>query len=54
MTNYFALYSIIFMIGFVAVFDSLHQRNRLLHSIPLFTSEELNRLQAIWRACEDS
>ncbi len=54
MTNYFALYAVIFMIGFVLVFDGHHQRTRLIRSIHLLTSEELTNLQAIWDACQDS
>jgi hypothetical protein len=54
MTNYFALYAVIFMIGFVVVFDGRHQRNRLIRSVHLLTAEELGRLQAIWEACEDA
>ncbi len=54
MTHFSALYSVIFMIGFVAVFDGLHYRHRLLRSIRLFSSDELTRLQSIWEACQDS
>ena len=54
MTHFSALYSIIFMMGFVAVFDGLHSRHRLFRSVRLFTSEELDRLNSIWEACQES
>jgi hypothetical protein len=43
--------------GFVIVFDGVHQKNRivrLFRSIKFFSSEEVNQLQAIWSACQDS
>lgn len=57
MFNYCALSSIVYMMGFVFLFDGLHQRNRftrLLRSISLCTPEEVSRVQAIWAACQDS
>jgi len=57
MSNYFALYSVVFMIGYVFVFDGIHRRNRLLRlfrSITLLTPQEVNQVQAIWAACQDS
>lgn len=57
MPNFCALYSIVFMMGFVIVYDGLHTRNRLLRlfrSVSLLSSDEVNRLQAIWAACQDS
>jgi hypothetical protein len=56
-TNYYALFSIVFTMGFVVVFDGLHQKNRLgrmLRSINFFSSEEVSQMQAIWEACQDS
>ena len=56
MTHYFALHSLVFMMGFVAVFDGFHRKSRvtrILRSINLFTSDEVNRLQAIWEACQE-
>jgi len=56
-TNYYALYSIVFTMGFVIVFDGVHQKNRivrLFRSIKFFSSEEVNQLQAIWIACQNS
>jgi hypothetical protein len=43
--------------GFVIVFDGVHQKNkivRLFRSIKFFSSEEVNQLQSIWNACQDS
>jgi hypothetical protein len=57
MYNYYALYSIVFTMGFVAVFDNLHRRKRLVRlfrSINFLTSEEVNQVQSIWEACQDS
>lgn len=56
MSHYAALYSIVFMIGFVCVFDLRHQRQRfcrLFASASLFTPEELERIRRIWSACEE-
>jgi hypothetical protein len=56
-TNYYALYSIVFTMGFVIVFDGVHQKNRivrLFRSMKFCSSEEVNQLQAIWLACQDS
>ena len=54
MTHFCALHSIIFMIGFVLVFDGLHYRHRLFRNLNLFTSDELDRLQSIWEACQEN
>ena len=57
MPNYYALSSIVFMMGFVFVFDGLHQRNRLMRlfrSLSFLTPDEVNQVQAIWAACQDS
>jgi hypothetical protein len=56
MSHYAALDSIVFMIGFVCVFDLRHQRlrlSRLLASASLMTPEELARIRMIWSACEE-
>jgi hypothetical protein len=56
MSHYAALFSIVFMIGFVCVFDLRHQRQRfcqLLASTALMTPEELERIRMIWSACEE-
>lgn len=56
MSHYAALYSIVFMIGFVYLFDRRHQRHRfwrLLTSVVLMTSEEMDLIHKIQTACED-
>jgi hypothetical protein len=45
------------MIGFVLVFDRLHYVRKyrsLLKGENLMTADELNRIQAIWCACQDA
>ena len=57
MSQYAALYSIVFMIGFVYVFDLRHQRQRLCRlfaSTSLMSPEELNQFRMIWSACEEA
>ncbi|HUA59830.1 MAG TPA: hypothetical protein VML19_13810 [Verrucomicrobiae bacterium] len=57
MAHYCALYSIVFMMGFVSVFDSFHRRKRfvrMLGSIQFLTVDEVCQLRAIWDACQDS
>ena len=56
MSPFAALYSIVFMIGFVCTFDLRHQRHRfwrLFASTSLMTSEELDRIRRIQLACEE-
>jgi hypothetical protein len=56
MAHHFALSSIIFMMGFVMTFDNIHHRNRLNRlwsSITLLSVDEVDRLRAIWSACQD-
>ena len=55
--HYCALYSVVFMMGFVGVFDSFHRRKRLMRmlgSIEFLTTAEVGQLRAIWTACQDS
>jgi hypothetical protein len=57
MSQYAALYSIVFMIGFVCVFDLRHHRQRfyrLFASASLMTSEELDQIRMIRSACEEA
>jgi hypothetical protein len=57
MEHYAALFSIVCMIGFVAVFDLRHQRQRLgrlLRSFTLMSPEELEQIRMIWSACEEA
>ena len=56
MPHYAALYSIVFMIGFVYLFDRQHQRRRfwrLLASVVLMTPEELDLIRKIRLADEE-
>ncbi len=57
MEHYCALWSIVFMMGFVMVFDGSHHRkriDRLFRSVNLFTQDELNQVRAIWAACQEN
>jgi len=57
MEHYCALYSIVFMMSFVFVFEGSHHRKRLerlLHSLNLFSQDELSQVRAIWSACQES
>jgi hypothetical protein len=53
MNGHFALLSIVYMMGFVFLFDRMHYRHKL--RLPsLISHEELDRIQAIWSACQDT
>jgi hypothetical protein len=57
MEHYCALWSIVFMMSFVMVFDGSHYRKRLLRlfrSVTLYSQDELEQVRAIWAACQDS
>ena len=57
MERYCALSSIIYMMGFVMVFESSHHRKRLERlfcSVNLFSSDELDQVRAIWAACQET
>jgi len=57
MEHYYALYSIVFMMSFVFVFDGSHHRKRLerlLHTLNLFSQDELDQVRAIWAACQEN
>jgi hypothetical protein len=57
MSHFAALYSIVFMIGFVGVFDRRHQRTRfrrLFASFALMSAEELDIVRKIRLACEEA
>jgi len=57
MSHFAALHSIVFMIGFVSMFDLRHRRRRLqrlLASITLMTPEELDRIRRIQSACAEA
>jgi hypothetical protein len=54
MSHYAALFSIVFMIGFVSMFDVGHKRRRicrLIASVTLMSSEELEHIRKIQSAC---
>jgi hypothetical protein len=56
MSHYAALYSIVFMIGFVCLFDLRHQRHRLcrlLDSLVLMTPAEVDLIRKIQLAGEE-
>ena len=56
MEHYAALFSLVCMIAFVAVFDLRHHRQRLQRlwqSITLMSPEELDQIRTIWSACEE-
>ncbi|MGD0870859.1 MAG: hypothetical protein ABSB88_14980 [Bryobacteraceae bacterium] len=57
MQHYCALWSIVFMMGFVIVFDGAHHRKkleRLFRSLNLFNQDEMDRIRAIWAACQET
>ena len=57
MPQYAALLSIVFMIGFVWLFDRQHQRHRLhrlFATAALMTPQELDWIRRIQSACEDA
>lgn len=56
MSHYAALYSIVFMIGFVYLFDFRHQRHRLcrlLASVVLMTPTEVDLIRKIQASSEE-
>jgi hypothetical protein len=56
MSHYAMLYSIVFMIGFVYLFDRRHQRHRfwrVLASVVLMTPEEVDLIRKIQLADEE-
>jgi hypothetical protein len=56
MSQYYALWLMVFGISFVLMFDKVHLRNRstrLLRSMNLMSQEEMDRLLSIWSACEE-
>jgi hypothetical protein len=57
MSHYAALYSIVFMTGFVYLFDLQHRRRRfyrMLASVVLMTPHEVDRIRRIQSACEEA
>jgi hypothetical protein len=55
MSHYYALFSIVFMIGFVALFDSAHVDgcNARFCKDGLLSSQDIDRLRSIFLACQD-
>ena len=53
MASHFALLSMVYMIGFVMLFDRMHYRHKL-RCLNLISHQELSRIQAIWFACQDT
>ena len=55
MTHRYALLSLIYMMGFVMVFDKTHWRNKISRFLSgsLLSQEEVTQLQAIWSACQE-
>ena len=56
MTGHYALLSIIYMMGFVILFDRVHYKRRLQAwlSGAMMNAAELERLMAIWTACQEN
>lgn len=51
-----ALLSMVFMMTFVALFDGVHERNRHNRgawALDLLSQDDIDRLGAIWSACQD-
>ena len=57
MTANYPLLSLTYMIAFVMVFDRLHYKRKLMHWLSgsnLMEQGELDRIQAIWAACQEN
>jgi len=57
MTGQYALLSLVYMMSFVILFDRVHYKHQLggwLRGANLMSREELDRIQAIWSACQDN
>jgi hypothetical protein len=56
MSRYFALLSIVFMMGFVMVFDKVHLKNRNARFCRkgVLSRQEVDRLLRIMSACQES
>jgi hypothetical protein len=57
MTGKYALLSLVYMMSFVILFDRFHYKNKLLdclRGVNLMSGDELQRIQAIWSACQDN
>jgi hypothetical protein len=56
MIGKYALLSLVYMMSFVILFDRKHYKNKLGNwlSGAMMSRDELERIQAIWSACQDS
>ena len=57
MTGPYALLALIYMMSFVILFDRVHYKHILggwLRGGNLMSREELERIQAIWSACQEN
>lgn len=57
MTGQFALLSLIYMMTFVILFDLVRYKRKFggwLRGANLMSRDELERVQAIWSACQDN
>ena len=56
MTQYCSLLSVVFMMGFVLVFDRVHQERRdsKFCALNLLGSQDVSRILQILAACEDN
>jgi hypothetical protein len=56
-TGKYALLSLVYMMSFVMTFDRVHYKRKIvgwLRGGNLMSAEELQHIQAIWSACQDS
>jgi hypothetical protein len=54
MSHHFALFSLVFMMAFLMLFDKIHARHLIGRwSINLFSRDELDRIMLIMSACQD-
>jgi len=57
MNGQYALLSLVFMIGFVVLFDRVHYKRQIggwLCGANLMSGDEMERIQAIWSACQEN
>ena len=56
MTDHYALLSLVYMMSFVILFDRMRFKHKLgawLRGGNLMSRHELERIQAIWSACQE-
>ncbi len=55
-TEYYALLSIVFMIGFVLRFDRMHFKTGITRfcNTGLLDEQDIGRIRRIWSACQES